>query len=277
MPLHRKYCVNRLSTPCATFPLRRKYGLSGAYKSGMIVMRNKFIGVLAAAATVTTISGASAATLESSWTATSAIGSGADHSMWLSHGLGNGIGKDFNFTNGLLNLFDDGTGTLTATAVSQNNANAGFTVSVRYDNTFLQTPKFKSENGSVATGDTFFRDMESGTLTGFGVLAGLDASLTRMPADGKYATQFGSGTATSNGANNKNNQFGMANWFNFSIDQANCAICSNNSVLDGIINAGSVQGDFNLNLAPVPLPASGWMLIAAAGGLAGMRRRKARA
>lgn len=249
-------------------------------------MRNKLTTLLTAASLVVGASAASAASVVNSWTATSAVGSGSDHSLWISTGLGNGIGKDFDFVpGGAFNLFDDGTGTLTGNVESQNNAGSGFAVSYNYDSDFsgntVTTPVFKSENGSVATSDTFYMDLEGGTLTGFGLLEGLNLSVSRMPADGRFATQIGSGTATQNGANNKNNEFGLANWFFITVDgAASCVICSNNSTIANLVNSvNGIQGDLNLNLtpSPVPLPASGLMLLAAAGGLAGLRRRKSKA
>jgi opacity protein-like surface antigen len=249
-------------------------------------MRNKLSVIMTAAVLAVGASAASAASVVQEWTATSAVGSGSDHSLWISTGLGNGVGKDFDFVpGGAFRMFDDGTGTLTGNVESQNNAGSGFAVSFDYDSDFsgntVTNPVFKSENGSVETADTFYMDMEGGSLTGFGLLAGLNLNVSRMPADGRFATQIGSGTATENGANNKNNEFGLANWFFITIDGTpTCAICSNNSVLASLSSKfGGVQGDINLNLtpSPVPLPASGLLLLAAAGGLTGLRRRKSKA
>ena len=249
-------------------------------------MRNKLSMTMAAALLAAGASAASAASIVEEWTATSAIGAGADHSLWISTGIGAGIGTDFDFVaGGAFKIFDDGTGTLTGQVESQDSAGSGFAVSFDYDSDFsgntVTNPVFKSEHGSVETSDTFYMDMEGGSLTGFGLLAGLNLNVSRMPADGRFATQIGSGTATENGANNKNNEFGMANWFFVTIDGTpTCAVCSNNSALTSIAStAGGVQGDVNINLtpSPVPLPASGLLLLAAAGGLTGLRRRKSKA
>jgi len=203
--------------------------------------------------------------------ATSAIGSNADHSLWISGGLGHGIGSDFDFSpKGSFKLFDDGTATLTGDVVSQTKANAGFKLSFNFDDTFLQTPSFKSENDSVQTPDTIFRDLESGLLTGTGILEGLIVSVSRLPVDGKYAAQIGPGTATNNGSNNKNQELGLAVWLKLKVESATCMICANNSKIAGL---NGRQGDINVNLTPVPLPASGLLLVGGLAGFAAMRRK----
>jgi len=228
--------------------------------------------IAAVAVAIVTSGAASAATVTDQYEVTSAVGSGNDHSLWISTGLGGGIGTDFDFDpSGLMTLLSDGTAALTGKVVSQDNASAWFDVAFDYDNDFLQSPNFKSENGSVATASTFYRDMEGGTLTGGGILAGLILSVSRLPVDGYYATQIGEGTATNNGANNKNNEFGMAGWFKISVDQATCSICAGNSVIAAL---DGKQGDVNVNLSAVPVPAAGLLLVGALGALGGLRRRK---
>lgn len=215
---------------------------------------------------------AHAAMVTNSYSVTSAVGSGADHSLWISTGLGGGIGSDFDFDPaGLFTLFDDGTATLVGTVVSQDDSNSGFRLSFNYDDIFTFMPSFKSENGSVETMDTFYRDLEGGSLTGFGLLDGLNLSVTRRPADGPYATQIGPGTATNNVANNKNQNFGMAHWFTIIVDSATCQICDT----DQIVGLNGKQGDINVDLNPVPLPAAAWFLISGTLGLLAFQRRKA--
>jgi len=237
---------------------------------------------LLAALTVTALSAgaasASPVTITDQYYVTSAIGTNnsADHSLWISGGLGEGIGTDFDFDPaGLFTLFSDGLATLTGVVVSQNDAGAWFDLSFNYDSVFSITPAFKSENGSVSTPDTFYRDLEGGTLIGGGILAGLDISVTRAPVYGPYATQIGAGTANNNGANNKNNNFGLANWFKISIDSATCSICSNSEIA-ALVNYGG-QGDINVDLTPVPVPAAGLLLVGALGALGFLRRRKPKA
>lgn len=248
------------------------------------------------------VGAAPAKTLTSEYSATSAaVGSGSGNSMFLKRGLGFKVRKKFDFDpSGVLSLYDDGTATLTGRVVSKRNPDAYFDLVFNYDNTFLTSPVFKSQKGSVATGDTFFRDLEGGTLIGGGVLAGLDMSVTRARSDGRFATQFGSGTETKRGANNKNANFGMASWFKFSVDQALCRICGNKAISKRAAG-GPVWGNLKLDLdpmqsfepdpaiqpavftaavedpAPVPLPAGGFLLIGGLTSLAALRRRKRRA
>lgn len=219
----------------------------------------------------------SAASVTAQYKATSAVGSGSDHSIWISSGLGAGIGSDFDFNPaGLFALFSDGTATLTGNIVSQTRADAGFALSFNYDSTFDGfSPAFKSENGSQAVaGQTFFRDLESGSLSGTGVLAGLELTVTRKPLNGPYATQIGPSNGVNNGANNKNKNYGLANWFSINVIRSDCSVCDNNSV---IANLNGKQGDVNIDLAPVPVPAAGLMLIGGLAALGGLHRKRRKA
>ncbi|MEP2028402.1 MAG: VPLPA-CTERM sorting domain-containing protein [Paracoccaceae bacterium] len=223
-------------------------------------------------------SSAFAATVTAKYKATSAVGSRADHSLWISTGLGNGVGKDFNFTPfGTMTFLSDGTATLVGDVVSQTNALAGFKLSYFYDSTFKDingnafTPTFKSENGSKATASTFYRNLVGGVLRGTGILAGLDLRVTRKPVNGPWATQIGGSNGTDNGANNKNKNFGLANWFMINVTSATCSICSNNST---IANLNGKQGDINIDLTPVPVPGAGFLMVGGLSAFAALRRKR---
>ena len=108
--------------------------------------------------------------------------------------------------------------------------------------------------------------MENSLLFGLNI----DVSLMRGVND-EFAVQVGSGiTPTTTGANNKNPNFGAAFWFQSEVVSADCAACDQ-STFGRIHNK---QGDININLEPVPLPASGLLIIAGLGALGVMRRRQ---
>ena len=223
---------------------------------------------LLACAAATALLAAPAFASTVSYSATSAVGFGSDHSVWLSAMPGGGDNRDFDFDPaGLLTLDSHaGTGSLTGSTTSQVVA-GGFDISFDYSydlSADTNHPKFKSENGSSVQSDTFFLAMLGGTMTGTGVFAGIDFTVSAMPtpADNTYAVQIGTE------ANNKNSNFGMANWFFVNAGSS----CSNNAYnLCGIIGR---QGDVNIDLAPVPLPASALLLMGALGGLGIARKRK---
>ncbi len=234
--------------------------------------------MLLAAAVATAAAGTSmAATLTHQYDVTSAVGSGSDHSIWIKSGIGS-IGSDFDFKPaGQFSMYDNGTATLTGSVESQNTAGSGFKVSFNYDSKFKFTPQFKSENGSKAVpGQTFFRDLQSGTLTGYGALAGLVMKVSRMPNKGPYATQIGPSNGVNNGANNKNKNYGMAHWFDMRVLKNNCKVCTKATAR--ALNKS--QGDVNVDLeggpigGQIPLPASGLLLVGGLAGLAGLRRKR---
>lgn len=209
--------------------------------------------------------------------ASSAIGSGADHSIWLSNGVSDSLtNKDFDFMpDGILELDANYNGTLTGTVKSQDaTVDGGFTVLFNFASAVGMSPaaKFKSENSSVLSSiDGFLANMTGGTLTGFGDLLGLniDVSLMRGKND-EYAVQVGSGENGNNGANNKNTNFGMAFWFTSNATSTNCAVCDS-STAGRLTN---VQGDVNIDLAPVPVPAGAFLTLTGLGAIASIRRRR---
>ena len=227
-------------------------------------MKLKFIAALAVAATSFAAVSAQAATYQ----ATSAVGSGSDHSVWLSQGVSNTLtNRDFDFMpDGILELDANYNGTLTGSVVSQDaSVNGGFDVVYNFASANGMAPAaaFKSENGSVLSSiDGFLANMTGGTLTGTGDLLGLvnDVTLTRG-GPGTYAVQVGSGENGQNGANNKNTDFGMAFWFVSNAVSTNCAICDSSTAK----RLGGVQGDVNISLSPVPLPASGLLVLGGIG------------
>ena len=233
---------------------------------------------LAAATVCLTATSAFAATMTERYEVTSAVGSRADHSLWIQNGVTSTIRSDFDFApSGIYSVFSDGSSVLSGTVVSQNDGGSGFDVSFDFSDTFPAhvSPGFKSENGSTHTSDLRLIDMIGGTLTGFGALAGLDLNVTRKPADYRFATQIGSAGTSGIGPNNKNGDYGMAFWM--MIDFAStCTVCDQ----DAFSSLQGRQGDINVSLTPttttipVPLPAGGLLLLSGFGAVVALRRRR---
>lgn len=213
-----------------------------------------------AAAVALAAAPASAATYK----ATSAIGSGADHSVWLK---ALGEDSDFSFDPFGTLMLGEQTGWLEGSAKSHTKA-GGFDLHFNYTrdlSAYGNDPTFKVENGSSEHADTFYLTMTGGTLKGFGYYAGIvfNTSTMPVPTDQTYATQIGTS------ANNKNDKYGLANWFFLETTQ----YCSNQNV--NLCDVSWTQGDINIDLAPVPLPAAGLLLLAAIGGMSVFGRRNA--
>jgi len=242
----------------------------------------KLAAVLAATATAALFSASasdvSASTITKQYKATSADGNNADHSLWISGGLGNGIGSDFDFIPaGTLTQYDTDLMSLTGTVVSQSDASASFIVDFQYDKDFTDensnvfTPKFKSENGSKEVpGVTEYWNLAGGTLTGTGILNGLNLTVERKPPNGPYATQIGPSDGSNEGANNKNVNLGMANWFTISVVAGDCK-----SKFCAGLSSNNRQGDINIDLHAAPLPAGVLLLLTGIAGFGVARRRKA--
>lgn len=229
--------------------------------------------LLAASALAISAVGASAATITAQYNVTSAEngafgpGSGG-HSVWLpSETPGGGSADHFDFDMaGSFQIFDDGSATLTGTAVHETSGAAnGFTVSANFQLATNGPYAGKRELSNAAYSDTGggpidvstweFYNLTSGTLTGFGSFSGRVLGLSEAPSDGSAPFQIGFG------ANGKNTNFGGSGWFYYTA------------------GAGTPQyrGDFNVDLAAVPLPASMLLLMGGIGGLGLMRKRKAAA
>ena len=209
-------------------------------------------------------------TANGTYTPSSAIGSGSDHSVWLTV-FNQNKHRDFDFGEGASFVLDDDGALLTGDVFADNGRDGGFTINFEYT-TDLPTyasadgePEFKSENGSQENASTSYLHLVSGLLTGFGVYENANFVATAFPdpANDAYATQLGFD------ANNKNDNLGLANWFTITA-AADCTswVCDQAE--------GGVRGDVNIDLAPVPLPAAGFLLLAALGGMgvAGRRSRK---
>ncbi len=131
--------------------------------------------------------------------------------------------------------------------------------------------------GLIANGDidpslwNFFDINAGSSISGLGSLAGLSYAITDK-TNSMHPAQIGEDA----NALQVNDQNGGSFWFNWNRT-------SDISVATNYISRSGGSGDFNFNLATdpdgnlndVPLPAAGWLLIAAFGGLAAAKRRKA--
>lgn len=161
------------------------------------------------------------------------------------------------------------TATLTGTIVNNSNAMKRFDVDVSFN--FLQkggrVPKCElggaCGSAQYLTQSAHFEYFTYGaaTLTGLNMLSGLTLALSIAPSDGSLPPQMGYG------ANNKDlNEFGLSTWFHWNI--------TSNTTGSHFKNYG--QGDINLELTPVPVPAALPLLASALAGfgLFGWRRRR---
>jgi len=167
-----------------------------------------------------------------------------------------------------------GTGVLTGSAVNTGDSNLSLTFKLNFaENTganpgYCQHTAYDPMCANPAPGvdpsSWTYADMTSGMFTGTGALSGVTWALASIS---KHAPQFGVGA----------NAFdiyddGWSMWFRTTAmydDSLDLGVYSVNKTAD------YGRGDFNMDLAAVPLPAAGWMLIAALGGLIGLRRRAA--
>ncbi len=117
----------------------------------------------------------------------------------------------------------------------------------------------------------FFDIAAGSTISGLGALTGLSYGITDKTNSAHPAQVGVDANALAN-----NDENGMSFWFNWN------KISDITGATNVVVSDGG-SGDFNLNLTTdpdpnlnaVPLPAAGWMLIAAFGGLAAAKRRKA--
>lgn len=229
-------------------------------------MTYRHTAVAAVVASIVTASAATAATYSASSAFNDQYGIDPDgHSMTL-HGL------DFNFEADGTFVDNGATASLTGT-VSNNGGSDGFFVNLSFNGFGTPQPKLELDSSAlVANGGpvdpstwSFWDLIEGGvsTIIGFGAYTGWDYNVISKPVDETYSFQSGYG------ANGKNAGYGLSGWF----------FLDGQSAFADLINpcAQPVSGmgktcDFNVDLAPVPLPAPALMLLGGLAALGGMRR-----
>jgi hypothetical protein len=223
------------------------------------------------AATLLTASAASAA----SYTATSAFNdsyssNGDGHSLYM-----HGISLDFE-SDGLFDI-SGSTASLTGT-VSTNGGTDGFLVDLWFNQFSTSDPKleldstaYAANGGPVDPSTWSFWDLIEGgvsTIIGFGAYSGWDFDVISKPVSEIYAFQSG------DGANGKNIGFGLSGWL--FLDVRTAFADGVNPCAQPTSGMGHIC-DFNVDLAPVPLPAPILMLLGGLAALGGLRRFQRRA
>ena len=74
------------------------------------------------------------------------------------------------------------------------------------------------------------------------------------------------------GANNKNKNFGLANWLFLTVDSSTCDICDSDEI--ALLNGKQADINISLTAVPIPLSAAVILLLSGLGGLLGFQRKK---
>lgn len=192
------------------------------------------------------------------------------HSFWLPK-LGKGLSDYWQFTgDGGLFSHEGDHARLTGTITNNKDSSKAFAVDVALGFIGKGGRAPKCELGKACSRDQYkfqkgffeYFEFKNATLTGIDMLAGLDLSLVMAPVSGKYPAQLGYG------ANNKDlDEFGLSTWF----------LWSTTSNTTGQKFRKKGQGDINVELSAVPIPATLPLLLGAFGVLAVVRRRRGNA
>ncbi|MEL6789669.1 MAG: VPLPA-CTERM sorting domain-containing protein [Pseudomonadota bacterium] len=241
--------------------------------------------VAAVSATTLTVEAARADAI--SYLASSAVSdptlsaSNNDHAIWLPFFrsvsgtplTGNSNSADFDFVwDGRFEVMDNGYATLSGKIANQVDMDYAFDVTFNFRQRDgagpdgvkreLRGSAYTENGGPIDTGSFSFFDLEGGSFTGTGALAGVNFGVENRAGSMTFPLQFGEG------ANGKNGNLGASVWFSLFTDNG----CTN--ALCHELNAQNLIGDVNIDLQPVPLPAAFLLFGTGLAGLSAMRRKK---
>jgi hypothetical protein len=227
--------------------------------------------VILSAATLFGATADAATMYEGTYKATSVNTGGNDHTVWLPGLFGN-VNAYWQFApeDGKFKVGENNeTAHLTGRIQNNVSTNLQMDVDVSY---VLRTPNVPGDTvkqgGGTYDGTWSFFDISSAIMTGVGDLEGLTLTLSAFPNPDVEDIPFQLG----DGANDKNGGLGGAGWFSWFVE-----VTDNYNGPDWFnsVDLGAKKhGDININLAPVPVPAAGLLLLAGLGGLGAMRMRK---